>query len=363
MKRFMKGCGISALVLITVGVTLGMAGRSVAGQTTMREVVETVTGGRIRMDGGNWWGWNIVANNYGIYDYGTALSAVYEIASVEQQEATMIIDECIMEGNGPYAYRDWEYEVDELPEIEDVVHFDDDYKILKGDVAEYQLGTDINGLDIEMAGGSVITVISGDDNFYLAAQDVRKFQGFVEDKTLYIKTGNLVNGKDNKNGQVILYVPENYYFHEVEVEVGSGDLWFDNLNAQKVSLEVGAGYVALENPQIQELEISLGAGEIEMTGMEIGDLDVEVGMGRLMADGAVLNYADVECAMGYVEIGLAGSEKDYNYHLVSSMGDIQVGEICYISGGNAQKRTIHNNASKEIEIECAMGNVNIWFWE
>ena len=117
----------------------------------------------------------------------------------------------------------------------------------------------------------------------------------------------------------------------------------------------------LDDIKVQELDVSIGAGRIDITGMEAGELNAEVGMGELLADGAVSGNVDVECAMGNVEIGLAGSENDFNYYLEGSMGSIQVGDSGYISGGFSQKRTIDNNASKEMEIECAMGNITIWF--
>lgn len=363
MKRFMKGCGILALVLIGVGVTLGMAGRSVAGQAAIREVVEDVTGGRVRMDGGNWWGWNFVTNHHNAYaeDYGVCeqIPSVEQILSVEQTDVVSSV-EGVDVIEGCYASGDWETGWEGLYDIEDAFDFDKSYQIWKGDVAKYQLGTDIRELDIELGGGSFSTIISDDDNFYVEAEGVHKFQGFVEDNTLYIKSASASRG-GSQNGEVILYVPENYYFEEVEIDVGAGELWFVNLNAQEASLEVGAGSIMLDDIKVQELDVSIGAGRIDITGMEAGELNAEVGMGELLADGAVSGNVDVECAMGNVEIGLAGSENDFNYYLEGSMGSIQVGDSGYISGGFSQKRTIDNNASKEMEIECAMGNITIWF--
>ena len=359
MKKFMKGCGILALVLIGVGVTLGMAGRSVAGQATIRAVVEDVTGGRIRMDGGNWWGWNFVINHHNAY--AQEYDVVEQVLSVEQTDVLSIVegDDVI---DGGYASEDWETGWEGLYDIEDAFDFDEVYQIWKGNVAKYQLGTDIEDLDIELGGGSFTTIVSDDDNFYVEAEGVHKFQGFVEDNTLYIKSTSTSRGGSQK-GEVTLYVPENYYFEEVEIDVGAGALWFSNLNAQEASLEVGAGSIALNDPKVQDLDVSIGAGKIDMTGMEAGNLDVEVGAGELIAEGTVLNNADVECAMGNVEIGLAGSENDFNYYLEGHMGSIQVGDSGYISGGFSQKRTIDNRASKEMEIECSMGNITIWFMD
>ena len=57
MKRFMKGCGIAALVMIVLGVLLGVTAGSVAGISTISQVVDGVTGGRVQMGfGSGRWG-------------------------------------------------------------------------------------------------------------------------------------------------------------------------------------------------------------------------------------------------------------------------------------------------------------------
>ena len=297
----------------------------------------------LRLAGGTGGGRNFVINHHNAY--AQEYDVCEQVLSVEQTDVLSIVEgDDVIEGG--YASEDWETGWEGLYDIEDAFDFDEVYQIWKGNVAKYQLGTDIEDLDIELGGGSFTTIVSDDDNFYVEAEGVHKFQGFVEDNTLYIKSTSTSRGGSQK-GEVTLYVPENYYFEEVEIDVGAGALWFSNLNAQEASLEVGAGSIALNDPKVQELDVSIGAGKIDMTGME----------------GTVLNNADVECAMGNVEIGLVGSENDFNYYLEGHMGSIQVGDSGYISGGFSQKRTIDNRASKEMEIECSMGNITIWFMD
>ena len=47
MKRFMKGCAVMALIFAVLGSALAFVGSSVAGRTTIGQVVETVTKGRV----------------------------------------------------------------------------------------------------------------------------------------------------------------------------------------------------------------------------------------------------------------------------------------------------------------------------
>ncbi|MCI8529709.1 MAG: DUF4097 domain-containing protein [Lachnospiraceae bacterium] len=360
MKKFMKGCGIAALVLIAVGLSLGLAGRSMAGQDTIRDVVQDVTDGRVRMNGNNWWGWNISLGRH-LADFEIASSAALDVVEGTCNKPDKIVQELAIE--------DWGYEStwqeqegvwiesDDYKSDDEI--FDDDYSILKGDVEKYKLGTDFYELDIEIGGGNFYTAESDDENFYVEVYSARKFQSFVEDGTLYIK---LVSDVRRDQSQVILYVPENFNFEDAEIEVGMGTVSYSGLNAHEASLEVGSGSIWLEGLKVQELDASVGAGAIDIEDMIVSNLDVEVGVGAFWASGTASGNVDVECAMGSVEIGLSGSEQDFNYYLENAMGYIDIGNTGNMANyGVSQERTINNGAMKDMEIECAMGNVSVWF--
>jgi len=318
MKRFMKGCGMAAVVMAIAGVALGMTGRTVAGQSTINQVVQDVTGGWVNVEIGDWAGWNSAAELVGkpeIVDRGLAL----ETAEVQEE---------ILAG--------------------------------KADVwtgsSRYCPGIEIRNLDIELRSGELVTEVSEDENIYLEENGIRGFQGYAKGDTLYISSSET----DNWEGTVILYVPEEYRFDEVEIKIGAGEVYFYGLRAKEASLEVGAGSMNIEDVQVEQtVSAHVGAGMIGMYEMEAGELDVEVGMGEFYATGTVDGDLDAECAMGNVEIGLAGSEEDYNYHLKGSMGNVQVGD--YSSAGFSKEKKIDNDAGRTVDVECSMGNITIYF--
>ena len=311
MKKFMKNCAITALCLIVIGFVLATVAGTIRGRTTIQNVVESVTGGRVHFD----------------------------------------LDDL---------FDEWDLNVNY--DIEDNIGFNNHHNTLYGSIDKYSLGSNIDELDIEVGACSFTTKTSSDNNFYLEVNNAGKFQGYVEDGTLYIKSS--VTGKrwgiSNAN-EIILYIPQDAYFDNAEIEVGAGMLEFDGLMADSVKLEVGAGQIVLKDMQINDLEASVGMGQITLKKMSVETLDAEVGMGEFVAEGSIMGDASVECSMGNVSLKLEGSQEDFNYELSKAVGNVTLGKES--SSGFASERYINNNADKTMDIECAMGNVTIKFTE
>lgn len=310
MKKFMKVCAIAALIMIVLGAVLGILGVSAAGGTLISQVVDQVTGGRIKVGTGEGlWG----------IDFGVH----YDI------------------GNSSM--------------------FSKSREILSGDVEKYCPGDGIRNLQVEVGGCSFETRTSEDGNFYLETKDVRKFQGYTEGDTLYIKAvmGSGLNWF--KDSRIILYLPDDYSFEEVLMDIGAGEIECRGLKADEMILDVGAGRIFLEKVQARKMEADIGAGQIELKDMRIGELDAGVGMGEFLADGVIEGDVDVECSMGNVEIRIDARKEDFNYQLEGAMGMISLDRDSY--GGLAEEKEINNGADKNMDIECSMGNITIKFTE
>lgn len=324
MKKFMKGCAITAAVLCLSGLLLAIAGGTARGSAAISEVVRKVTGGRVTVNFDDVKDWGVMINDK--------------------------IDSAVI--------TDWGVNYD----INDRSMFAHSQKIYKGDVPRYCLGTDVENLDIEVGGCILETKTSKDDSFYIEVNKAYKFQGYVEDDTLYIKASNGAKTW-NKMGSctITLYVPRNFGFENVDIEMGAGVLEVSDLLAGDcISLEVGAGQIVIDNIQSNTLELEIGAGEIKLKNMDVyEELSAEVGMGNFEANGVVMGKADIQCAMGNVDLELAGGETSYNYIVECAMGNIDIGNHSY--SGLAKEMSINNNAGVTIELECAMGNITVTF--
>lgn len=313
MKKFMKGCAITALIFVVAGCLLGAMGSSVAGRTNISRVVETATGGKVHVDIGGWWDWDIRIDD-----------------------------------------------PDEKFDLSDATGFDQNHEVQSGDIAKYYVGGDIRNLDIEVGGCSFETKKSEDDGFYLEVKNARKFQGYVSDDTLYINaTVGTVSAWSSKTCEIILYLPEDYHFDEVNVNLGAGSMEFEGLLADSADFVAGAGQITLEKAQIGELNVEVGAGRIALEEMEIGQLDAEVGLGEFVAKGVLNGDAVVECSMGNVEMEIDGREEDFNFDLSGAMGNIDLGKSSF--GGFSQSQYIDHKAGKNMSVECSMGNISIRF--
>ena len=337
MKKFMKGCAITALVFGALGFILGMAGSAMAGRASIAEAVRNATGGRVHMNPAAWWKWG--------FDMDEWIHA-------EAGEVSYGMEEDIVRDEGIVQY--------ETVKDNDPM-FNGRYDIWKGNMEKYCPGEGILKLDIEVGGVLFDTEVSEDGQIYLETENVHRFQGYVEDNTLYIRAKGVSteNWTDIGSSAIRLYLPAEYQFTEADVEVGAGNLYFTDLYAEEVSLEAGAGHIEIQGANAEKADISVGAGSVWLQSFRTAELDVEIGLGEFSMEGAVGRKADIECAMGNVDMTLAGKEQDFNYQMECSMGNIDLGNNSYVGFG--QEKEVDHQASKDMDIECSMGNIIIRF--
>ena len=128
---------------------------------------------------------------------------------------------------------------------------------------------------------------------------------------------------DNDAGSITIYVPKGMVFDSAELTVGAGSMGIENLRTRELDMEVGAGSIVADRIDAEELSLSCGMGGVEMTAK--------------------------------------GNEQDYNYDLDVGMGSIAIGGGEF--GGMAIEKQVDNDAQKNMELECGMGSIKIYFEE
>ena len=124
------------------------------------------------------------------------------------------------------------------------------------------------------------------------------------------------------------------------MSVEAGKMAVKSLIAERSELSVGAGTLTIENGDIKNAEISVGAGNISFYGNIRGNMEGE-------------------CAVGNLQMRLLGSEKDFNYELQCVAGNILLdGEK---HSGINEGMMIDHAAKKNMELDCAVGNMKIEF--
>lgn len=204
--------------------------------------------------------------------------------------------------------------------------FDERHDILEGDIPIQVIDNMQAGgnLDVDM-GGCVFKICpSGDDSFMVQAENMDKYQCYVEDSALVIRGTGAVTDLSNINMQkseVTLYVPEDYVFSGAELELGAGNMEIESIKASELKLECGAGRINVQYADTAEGEF--------------------------------------KCSAGSVNVRLFGVKGDYNYSIKSAVGMVQIGDESY--SGVTAKQDIRNNSEKDIEIECTMGSICLEF--
>lgn len=220
----------------------------------------------------------------------------------------------------------------------------------------------ISNLQLELGGCEVTFGISPDAEYHVSAKSIKKMQAYVSGDTLYVRV--TTTGQINSlNTKVEILIPEGAVFDEVEASMGAGDFKIASLSADTIKMEIGAGRLQTEKVTARELKIELGAGQVVIKDAVVsGKFEAEIGAGELRFTGSVPGDMDVECAMGNADIHITGSsEKDHNYDLECSAGNMTVGSRSHT--GVAFEDDINNGADSEYKLSCFMGNLKVTFSE
>ena len=163
-----------------------------------------------------------------------------------------------------------------------------------------------------------------------------------EDAKLTVKSedGSWLHWKHQYDAHIIIYVPTDYEFEEVDLDLAAGRIEADRIQATKLDIDIDAGELIIESFKAQEIEASTGAG-------------------RIKATGDVKEKIEIESGVGEVSLTLLGQESDFNYNLEVGIGEILIGDHTY--SGIKDKHIESALAKKSAEVNCGVGSVKLNF--
>ena len=240
--------------------------------------------------------------------------------------------------------------------------------------------SDIRKIDIKFGGSNLIIQESEDDYIKIVRDsDARAVKYQLKNGTfrLYSEKGyRLWDGKPR--GIVYLYLPKGMNLDSIDLEIGAGTLESIGLKANEIDVETDAGTAVIESLYGDEIDVSAnagvleiyevtarsvsadaGAGSLSIQALSAEDIELSASAGSLTVEGKVGRNADIECGAGSVSMTLQGAESDYDYQLECSMGEIDINGDEY--AGLSHERTIRNGGKGTFDIECAVGSVEINF--
>lgn len=232
------------------------------------------------------------------------------------------------------------------------VSFDDDWDDDDLDdtenVVSEEVFSGVENLKLDI-GASEVRIKTGKDDKIHVDDSRMKTENAVQKtlsddgKTLEITTKMRSSFKNVRNvkGTLVIYLPKDYKFDQVDMEYGAATADIDGLNAKSLKIESGASGCTIKNADIEELDVETGAGSLDF----YGTVEKEV---------------DIDCGAGRVTLNLEGKVEDYNYELDSSAGSVEIGEDIDL-GGLSTEKSIDNGSKRTIEISNGAGSVEIRF--
>ena len=183
----------------------------------------------------------------------------------------------------------------------------------EGQTGEEKTFEGVKNLEIDVDHMSVYLKPSQNGKVCVGTEDIDEranLQIYKEGNTLNIET-DLENNRINQAGTIILYLPQDVKFYEMDISVG----------AENADVAVAAGAAEIQGIMAQEMYL--------------------------------------ECGVGSATLVLHGEQEDYNYSLECGMGEVKIADGSY--SGIAVEQQIYHGASKNLNIECGMGSVNVKF--
>ncbi len=243
-------------------------------------------------------------------------------------------------------------------------------------------------LDVEVTDCSLTIEESSDDSVWLAVDGSRSKTYYQIEKEagnkniLSIrKKGYRRNGiqYDGISDDIRLYMPRGCNLHEISIMMGAGEMKTIPLTADELEINVGAGNCEAQGFEAETIELLVGAGRISTTGLKAKKAVMEIGVGELTVSeidvqgqteieldlgnaditGTLTGETDAECNLGELRFHLTGSEEDYGFDVECGVGEIKIGNNSY--SGIASSRSWNQDRRNQFELDCDLGSIIVTF--
>lgn len=244
-------------------------------------------------------------------------------------------------------------------------------------------GDDVKKLYLDAEAGDFEICPSEDEYFYIDADDDKFAISYTENELSVERIhedGFGLNWMGDTSA--VIYIPEDYFFEKVTLEVSAGDMQIDTaLEAKNISIEIGAGNLSIDSPisadtvkievgagnvdgydcitTREHLELEVSAGNISLDEMECqGTLYAECSMGNLEAEGKAFGDITAQCDVGNLTLDLEGTGEKYNYKLESSLGEVSINDFDY-AGLDTDIYLEGDAGAPMVKLSCGVGDLEV----
>lgn len=173
----------------------------------------------------------------------------------------------------------------------------------------------------------------------------------VSNKGIVLKEKNSLTNKLPQT--LIIYLPDNVNYEDVNIETDAGNLNIDNIIATKLDLELGAGQNIIKNINVYESSIETGAGELRIDNGNINNFELDMGAGKIDITSRLTGISKIETGAGYLKLNLVGDEADYKLKVETGIGKTT------LAGETIKSNEVIGNGSSLVIVESGIGKVDI----
>lgn len=159
--------------------------------------------------------------------------------------------------------------------------------------------------------------------------------------------------KSKKTSEIRIYLPENIYLRNFELDSGVSDTYIEYLRANRVDLDLGVGNVTLSKIYSNNAKINSGVGNLEITDGEIGNADFDLGVGNTNINAILNGNNKIECGVGDVDINLLRSIDGYEIDVDKGLGTVK------LNNQKISENVKYGEGLNKVHIEAGLGNIDI----
>lgn len=215
------------------------------------------------------------------------------------------------------------------------------------DIEKLKIKTSVSELEIKI--GNELKVETSSNNGPIDIKNNSNTLKIIEDETIKLFNNNI-------KSKIIIYIPTDIYFKDVDIETGAGNITIEQLKTDDLDLDLGAGNVTIDNLIVEKkAKINGGVGKVEIKKSHINNLDLDVGVGGFDIQSEISEKGKIDCGIGKLSLKLLGNKEDYTIQANKGIGKFE------IDNKQVQDNQIYGNGRTRINVEAGVGSVEISF--
>lgn len=189
----------------------------------------------------------------------------------------------------------------------------------------------------------------------------------AETSNKYIKmnqNGNILTIKEkdknlftsDNSGELIIYIPKDYIFNKVEIDMGAGKLNISDLISRELELDLGAGKSIINNLNVLNgATLDGGIGSINITGGVINNMKLEVGVGNINLNSIITGGSYINAGVGKLDLNILDSFDNYRVSINKGLGSAE------LNGSKMEDNVVYGTGYNIINIDGGIGSISVKF--